>query len=79
MKRWEHGDPVGAGAVYLPDQRTREAYGAACRDKQIEAWADLVCSGATIEIRRSTLQQCPRSILTDVKTRVREKWQQLKK
>lgn len=74
MKPWQPGDPVGAGAVYLPDNKTREAYGKACQEKMIEAWADLVVMGATLQIRQQTLAKCPASILNEVKLRVRIKW-----
>lgn len=74
MKRWEHGDPVGAGAVYLPDQRTREAYGQACKDKIIESWANRVVAGEDLQTRRQLLAQCPKNLVDDVKKLIDQIW-----
>lgn len=74
LKPWQPGDPVASGEVYLPDEKTRQAYGMECQRRVVESWAHRVMAGHHINIRRARIQQCPDSLREQVKARVQELW-----
>tara|TARA_R110002110_G_scaffold95133_1_gene245923 strand:+ start:1763 stop:2026 length:264 start_codon:yes stop_codon:yes gene_type:complete len=75
--KWREGDPVGAGEVYLPDTKTRKAYGAACQELWVEPAAHYILGLRTIEQRRSAIREVPDHHRDKVETRVRELWKKV--
>ena len=57
MKPWRPGDPVGRGVVYLPDQKTRDAYWRAVNEALIDSAARHVISLPSIEARREYIER----------------------
>lgn len=78
MQPWKPGDPVGAGLVYLPDKKTRDAYGKACRDQWIESAAQHAVQLPTLQARRDFINSYPSSARDQLKDRVAELWRMLK-
>ena len=76
MKPWQPGDPVATGAVYLPTDESRAAYGEAVKRLQIESWALGVIAKPSINDRRAALEKCPRKLRHAVEARVIELWKQ---
>ena len=75
MKPWQQGDPVGMGEVYLPDKKTRAAYGNACRDLWIDSAAKHVISLSTLHQRRKFIDGYPLNAREALKDRVKELWE----
>ena len=73
MRPWQQGDPVGMGLVYLPDKKTREAYGKACRDAWIESAARHAIQLRTLQERRDFINSHRDS--EALKVRVAELWE----
>jgi len=74
MKPWKPGDPVGIGVVYLPDKKTRAAYGKACRDLWIDSAAKHAISLPTLHQRREFIDSYPLDARDALKVRVAELW-----
>lgn len=74
MQPWRLGDPVGMGEVYLPDKKTREAYGKACRDAWLESAARHVASLPTINARRLCIDSFPANSREALKQKIMEVW-----
>jgi len=74
MKHWRAGDPVGMGEVYLPDRKTRDAYGKACRDAWIDSAAKHTISLPTLQSRRDFINKYPASARDALKDRIKELW-----
>jgi hypothetical protein len=66
---WQPGDPVGAGRVYLPDTRTRRAYG-------IEVAAQLIAHTPGLPRRRKMIEDFPDDRREQLKARVAEIWKE---
>ena len=75
MKPWQPGDPVGMGVVYLPDKKTRAAYGKACRDLWIDSAAKHAISLSTLQQRRNFINRYPLDARDALKDRVKELWE----
>ena len=75
MKPWQQGDPVGMGEVYLPDKKTRAAYGNACRDLWIESAAKHVIRLPTLHQRRKFIGSYPLNEREALKDRIKELWE----
>jgi hypothetical protein len=73
MKRWQIGDPVGMGEVYLPDKKTREAYQKACRDAWIDNAAQHAIRLSSLQSRRDFINSHPAK--DELKARVTELWE----
>ena len=78
IKPWKPGDPVGGGLIYLPDQKTRDAYGKACRDQWIESAAQHAVQLSTLQARRDFINNYPMPARDQLKERVAELWRMLK-
>lgn len=78
MTPWKPGDPVGMGLVYLPDKKTRDAYGKACRDQWIESAAQHAVQLPTLEARRNFINSYPAQARDQLKDRVAKLWRMLK-
>lgn len=78
MQPWRPGDPVGMGLVYLPDKKTRDAYGKACRDQWIESAAKHAVQLPTLQARRDFINSYPAGARGQLKDRVAELWRMLK-
>lgn len=76
MRPWREGDPVGAGEVYLPDSKAKQAYTNACKRQLIESAARHVLSLPSLEQRRAFIAKHPAK--EDLKHRVRELWEENK-
>jgi hypothetical protein len=76
MKPWQPGDPVGMGEVYLPDKKTRAAYGKACRAAVIDSAAKHAISLPTLHRRRNFIDSYPVNAREALKDRVREIWEE---
>lgn len=74
MMAWRAGDPVGCGKVYLPDQETRSAYGAACRAAVIDAAARRALTLPTVEARRKFIAAYPAREQPALKARMSQLW-----
>lgn len=74
MTPWQAGDQVGMGLVYLPDKKTRDAYGKACRDQWIESAAQQVVQLRMREDRRNFINSFPAFARDQLKKRVTELW-----
>lgn len=74
MKPWQPGDPVGMGLVYLPDKKTRAAYGKACRDMWIDSAARQAINISTLQRRRDFIESYPEHAREALKDRIRELW-----
>ena len=75
MKPWQPGDPVGCGEVYLPDKKTRAAYGKACRDLWIDSAAKHAISLSTLHQRRKFIDSYPLDARNELKGRIKELWE----
>jgi len=75
MKPWQPGDPVGMGEVYLPDKKTRAAYGKACRDMWIDSAAKHAISLPTLHQRRKFIDSYPAAARDALKDRIKELWE----
>ena len=75
---WKPGDPVGVGEVYLPDKKTREAYGRACREQWLEAAAVAVMAKRMLQERRYLINAYPVQHREALKAKVAELWERLK-
>lgn len=75
MKPWREGDPVGAGVVYLPDTKTKQAYARACKRLWIESAAQHAISLRTLQARRDFINSYPPEAREELKDRVRELWE----
>ena len=75
MKPWQQGDPVGMGEVYLPDKKTRAAYGKACRDLWIDSAAKRAISLPTLHQRRRFIDSYPLNAREALKDRIKELWE----
>jgi hypothetical protein len=78
MKPWRHGDPVASGLVYLPDKKTRDAYGKACKELWIEPAAIHAVNLPTLHQRRKFIESYPMPERDQLKDRVSELWRKLK-
>ena len=76
MRPWREGDPVGAGEVYLPDTKTKQAYAKACKGQMIESAARHVLSLPSLEQRRAFIAKHPTQ--EELKHRVRKLWEEKK-
>lgn len=76
LKPWQPGDPVGCGKVYLPDRKTREAYGAACKAWLVECAAQTVIAQPDLETRRRIINRFPQGMRDALKARVIELWKE---
>ena len=76
MRSWREGDPVGAGEVYLPDTKTKQAYTKACKDQWVEIAARHVLSLPSLEQRRAFIAKHPTQ--EELKHRVRKLWEEKK-
>lgn len=74
MKPWRLGDPVGMGEVYLPDSKTRAAYGKACRAAVIDSAAKHAINLPTLQRRREFINSYPAAAREALKDRIRELW-----
>ena len=72
MRPWREGDPVGAGEVYLPDSKTKQAYTNACKRQWIESAARHVLRLSRIEQRRAFIAKHPAQ--EELKQKVRDLW-----
>lgn len=75
MKPWQPGDPVGMGEVYLPDKKTRAAYGKACRAAVIDSAAKHAINLPTLDRRREFINRYPAAARDALKDRIRELWE----
>jgi hypothetical protein len=75
MNPWQIGDPVGMGLVYLPDKKTRAAYGKACRNTWIEIAAKHAINLPSLQMRRKFINIYPADAREALKDRVRELWE----
>ena len=75
MKSWREGDPVGAGAVYLPDTKTKQAYANACKRLWLDSAAQHAISLPTLQARRDFINSYPAQAREELKDRVRELWE----
>lgn len=71
---WRPGDPVGGGEVYLPDEKTRAAYGEECARQIVEAYAWRVVQTPSLYYRRQLIEQFPKAMQQRLKDRVLELW-----
>jgi hypothetical protein len=76
LRPWREGDPVGAGEVYLPDSKTKQAYTKACKDQMVESAARHVLSLPSLEQRRAFIANHPAQ--EELKHRVRKLWEEKK-
>jgi len=74
MTPWKSGDPVGSGAVYMPDAKTKRAYSDQCKSEMIESYARHVLTLQTIQQRRKYLDMLSGSICEAVKASVSVLW-----
>lgn len=75
MKPWQPGDPVACGVVYLPDRKTRQAYGEACRKLWIEPAAQHAISLPTLQARRDFIYSYPSQAREELMERVKQIWE----
>ena len=75
MRPWREGDPVGAGVVYLPDTKTKQAYARACKRLWIESAAKHAISLPTLHQRRNFIDSYPLDALEALKDRIKELWE----
>jgi hypothetical protein len=75
MKPWQLGDPVGMGEVYLPDKKTRAAYGKACRAAVIDSAAKHAINLPTLDQRREFINRYPAAAREALKDRIKELWE----
>lgn len=75
MRSWREGDPVGAGIVYLPDTKTKQAYERACKRLWIESAAQHVLSLPSLEQRRAFIAKHPADEREALKSKVKELWE----
>ena len=75
MKPWQPGDPVGMGEVYLPDKKTRAAYGKACRAAVIDSAAKHAINLPTLDQRREFINLYPAAARDALKDRIKELWE----
>lgn len=74
MKPWQPGDPVGMGEVYLPDKKTRAAYGKACRAAVIDSAAKHAINLPSLQRRRDFINRYPADAREALKDRITELW-----
>jgi hypothetical protein len=74
LRKWQKGDLVGAGEVYLPDTKSKKEYASECRRMMIESAAQHVSKMRTIEERRQFISKQPINRQKDLKNRIREIW-----
>lgn len=74
MKPWQPGDPVGMGEVYLPDKKTRAAYGKACRAAVIDSASKHAINLPTLQRRRDFINSYPANAREALKDRITELW-----
>ena len=77
-KVWRVGDPIGGGEIYIPDIKTKNAYGKACRDALIDSAARHVLSLSNLTLRRSFISKQPLNRQDDLKMRITELWKETK-
>lgn len=75
LKPWQPGDPVGCGEVYLPDQKTRDAYADAIRQQWLEFAAQMICGMTSINDRRRAIAKYKPEEQELLKARVLEIWE----
>lgn len=75
IKPWQPGDPVGVGLVYLPNKKTRDAYGKALKDQWIESAAKHAISLPTLHQRRNFIDSYPIDARDVLKDRIKELWE----
>lgn len=75
MKAWSAGDPIGMGEVYLPTKKTRDAYGKACSEAQINSAAALAIELPTLAARRAFIDTYPASRRDALKARIKTLWE----
>lgn len=75
MNPWREGDPVGAGVVYLPDTKTKQAYARACKRLWIESAARHAISLRTLQARRDFINSYPAEAREELKSKVKELWE----
>lgn len=63
------------GEVYLPDKKTRAAYGKACRDAWIDSAANHAISLPTLHQRRKFIEIYPSAAREALKDRIKELWE----
>lgn len=78
MQPWKPGDPVARGLVYLPDKKTRDAYGKACKELWIEPAAIHAVSLNTLHERRRFIDGYPMPERDQLKAKVAELWSKIK-
>ena len=78
LKPWVKEDGFGRGEYFLPDSKTREAYGKACRDGMIESAARHVLSMKSLERRRLFISKYPNFKRETLKMKIKELWDQQK-
>lgn len=71
---WKVGDPVGMGPSYLPDQKTRQAYGAACKGMWLDSAANHVLSLRTLNERRVAISKFSSPHRGELEDRVSKLW-----
>jgi len=75
---WRPEDPIGMGQVYLPDRKSRDAYGKACRDKILESAAQHCITLSTIYDRRAFIDKYPETMRDDLKAKIKKIWEMRK-
>lgn len=66
-RAWKPGDPIGGGEIYLPDARTRRAYG-------LEVAAQIIAHTPGLQRRRNLLAAANENDRDELKQRVAEVW-----
>ena len=75
MRHWRAGDPIGMGEVYLPDGKTRAAYGNACRAAVIDSAAKHAINLPTLDKRREFINLYPAAARDSLKARIKKLWE----
>lgn len=78
MRPWREGDPVGAGEVYLPDTKTKQAYANACKRIWLDSAAHRAISLPTLQLRREFINNYPAKEREALKDKIRKLWEENK-
>jgi hypothetical protein len=74
MKPWAGG--IGGGEIFLLDQKTRVAYGQACRAAIIDSAARHVINLGSLDERRAFIAKYPAKMQDSLKARIKEIWEE---